>query len=88
MHLYYKCSVSVCVSVSLSVCVLDDHALTVKRVYAFFCMHTHMIPRCVIGYNVLTSMIYKGQVKKGQNNVNMGEIQKCPQGPIFLHTHS
>ena len=52
-----------CVCVCLSVCVLDNHALTVRPIYAIFCMHTHMIPRCVIGYNFLTSRIRKGHLR-------------------------
>ena len=56
-------SVSVCLSVCLSVCVFDDHALTVRPIDAIFCMHTHMIPRSVIGYNFLTSRIRKGHLR-------------------------
>ena len=50
-----------CLFVCLSVCMLDDHGLTEAPSDVIFWIYTHMKPRSIIGYIILTFGFVKGQ---------------------------
>ena len=86
-HIYiYIYNISrVYLSVCVFVCVFDNHTLTVRPINANFCMHTHMIPRCVKGYNFLTSgsRIHKGPLRSKRSKYGQyDQKNKCFQGSI------